>query len=208
MRLTFASILLGAMVVVSAVAQDIDATAPTLASVAERLSQPEVLRGHFSQTRHIPLLSRPLESSGQFILSDMGLYWRQESPFVATLMADGERLVQRVANGPAAGVDSVEHAMVLPFSKIFLSLFRGDEDALAEHFSVAFETSDRGWEIHLTPTSYPLSEAIDGIILRGREHIDQLDVLGRSSDEMIITFHDLETRPEYLTEHEMALYAW
>ena len=78
--------------------------------------------------------------------------------------------------------------MVVSFSKVFLSLFRGDEDALAEHFSIAFESSDLGWVIHLTSTSYPLSEAIEGIVLHGRAHIEQLDVIGRSSDEMTITF--------------------
>jgi len=207
-RLTYATILLGTLLAVTAGAQNSETTDLTLTDVTERLSQPIVLRGQFSQTRRIPLLSRPLESSGQFILSDMGLYWRQESPFVSTLMADGEQLVQRVGDSPAIGQNTVEYAMVLPFSRIFLGLFRGDEDTLAEHFSAKFTNSEHGWEIQLAPIGLPLSGAIERIILRGREHIELLDVLGRSSDEMSITFHSLETRPEYLTDHEIELYAW
>ena len=208
MRLATTTVILGLLLAGGAGAQQGGTADLTLADVAERLARPSVLRGRFSQTRRIPLLSRPLESSGQFILSEIGLYWRQERPFPSTLVANGEQLVQRVGDSSAAGENIAEQIMAVPFSRIFLGLFRGDEDALAEHFSSAFSSSEVGWEIQLTPIGFPLSEAIDRIVVRGQEHIEQLDVLSKSADEMSISFHDLETHPEYLTDDEIGLYAW
>lgn len=208
MRLTCQRIVLGMVLALSAAAQNTEDNWLTLEAVTERLSEPNVLRGRYSQTRLIAVLSRPLESSGQFILSERGLYWQQEKPFISTLIADGVRLAQRVADGPLIIIDSAGQPMVLSFSRIFLSIFRGDQGELEDHFSIQFETSYDAWEIVLTPTSYPLSEAINKIMLRGREHIDQLSVFGRSSDEMTINFFDLRTRPEQLTEHEIELYTW
>ena len=196
------------MLTVSAAAQDTADTPLTLEVVTARLSEPDVLRGRYSQTRLIAVLSRPLESSGRFILSERGLHWQQEEPFISVLIADGERLVQRLADGQVTTIDGAEQPIVLSFSRIFLSIFRGDHGELEDNFSIQFETHDDVWEIGLTPIGFPLSEAINKIMLRGREHIDQLSVFSRSSDEMTITFFDLGTRPEQLTEHEIELYAW
>ena len=202
------SLLVSMVLVASVTAQDAEEAWPTLEAVTAKLAEPDVLRGRYSQTRHIPLLSRPLESSGQFLLSDRGLHWQQEEPFMTVLIADGERLVQRLADGPAVSIDASDQPMIISFSRIFLSLFRGDRGSLGDHFEIEFARADDAWEIGLTPISYPLSEAISKIMLRGREHIDQLSVSARSSDEMIIRFFDLQTRPEQLTEYENELYAW
>ena len=208
MQLTCQRIFLGMMLTVSAAAQDTAETLLTLEAVTARLSEPDVLRGRYSQTRLIAVLSRPLESSGRFILSERGLHWQQEEPFISVLIADGERLVQRLADGQVTTIDGAEQPIVLSFSRIFLSIFRGDHGELEDNFSIQFETHDDVWEIGLTPIGFPLSEAINKIMLRGREHIDQLSVFSHSSDEMTINFFDLGTRPEQLTEHEIELYAW
>ena len=68
--------------------------------------------------------------------------------------------------------------------------------------------NNEAWEISLTPTSYPLSEAIRQITLKGREHVDQISVTSTASDQMTIRFSELRTRPEQLTEHEIELYDW
>ncbi len=214
MRLTRRIFFLGLILAASATAEESEQAPLTLETVTQRLSAPQVLRGWYSQTRQIALLSRPLDSSGRFILSGKGLYWQQEEPFSSVLIADGERLAQRLADGPMTSIDSSDQPMVLSFSRIFLNMFRGEHADLEAHFSIRFEAHDNAWEIGLTPTSYPLSEAIDDIILRGRDHIDQITVIGNSSDgpdstdEMTIRFSELSTSPATLTAHEIELYAW
>lgn len=178
-----------------------------LQDVVARLAAPAVLRGRFTQTRKIQLISRPLESSGRFILSAMGLYWQQEQPLASVLIADGDRMLQQVDDGPLESVDVARNPIVLTFSQSFLSIFEGNETELRSNFDIAFVNEAGSWEIRLTPISYPMVEAIDTIILRGREYIEELIVVSRSSDETTIGFSDLQTVPDQLTEHEIELYA-
>lgn len=184
-----------------------DATDSTFESVVAQLAEYGVVRGNYSQTRKIELLSRPLVSGGSFVLSDLGLYWQQDRPFKSVLIADGERLVQSIDDGPITSIDAAQHPMVLPFSRIFLSIFNGSEQQLREHFTISFDVQDGRWAIGLKPASYPLSEAIDTINLGGREYIESLTVISRSSDVMTITFTDHQTQPDHLTEHEIELYS-
>jgi hypothetical protein len=182
----------------------------TLAEVATRLAAPAVLRGRFEQTREIELLSEPLRSNGHFLLSDMGLYWHQEAPVRSVMIADADRLLQSVGDGPLQSVDAARNPVVLTFSRSFLSIFEGNESGLQENFDVSFQASDDhagSWTISLVPASYPMSEAIDSIILNGREYIEDLTVISRSSEKTIISFSDLQTEPGELTEHEIELYA-
>jgi hypothetical protein len=182
-------------------------SAYTFENVVARLAEAGVVRGDFTQLRKIELLSRPLESSGNFILSELGLYWHQTQPFSSILIADGEQLVQRLEDGPATSIGTAENPMVLPFSRIFLSIFEGSEEELRAHFEIAFAVDADDWEIALRPSTYPLSEAIETIILRGREYIQSINIINRSSDEMMIRFSDVQTLSQQLTEHEIELYA-
>jgi len=207
MRLVRNSVVFAALLAVSAFAGEAVQTDETLQDVVARLATHAVVRGKFRQSREIALLSRPLESSGSFLLSDLGLYWRQELPLASVLIADGERMVQQVDDGPSQSLEVAEHPMVLPFSRVFLSIFNGSEDELRENFDIVFTAGEHNWKIVLTPISYPLSEAVHTIILRGREYIEELTVISRSSDETMIQFFDLQALPDQLTEHEIQLYA-
>lgn len=191
-------------------AQDTQIDDVSFDTVAAKLAAPAVLRGSFRQTRHLQLISKPLRSSGRFLLSDMGLYWEQDEPLKSVMIADGERLLQRIGDGPLQTIDVARNPVVLTFSQSFLSIFKGSEDELRSHFDLEFLSEDGaadGWMIVLTPTSYPMSEAIASINISGREYIEELKVNSRSSEETIITFSNLQTEPDELTEHEIELYA-
>ena len=203
-RFLFAVVML---VVLPAQADESVRTEVTVQSVIARLGEPKVLRGSFRQERNIELLSQPLVSTGIFILSQKGLYWRQEHPLKSTLIADDQRLVQQIEDEAPEVFDADSHPMILPFSRIFLSIFRGTEDELRKHFDIAFEPRENGWQIALTPISYPLSEAIDSISLDGSQYIEVLSVTSRTSDETVIRFSELCDYPDHLTEHELQLYA-
>lgn len=207
MRVTVCGLLLCASLVSSALAEDATRSRNTFQEVMAQLAAPAVLRGNFTQTRKIELIDMPLRSSGSFVLSSMGLYWQQDEPLDTTLIADGERLLQRVGDGPLQSIDIAQNPMVLTFSKTFLSIVAGSETEIRSNFDIDFTSEDEVWKIALTPTSYPMSEAIDSIVLRGREHIEALTVIGRSSDTTMISFTDLQTQPEQLTDDEIELYA-
>jgi len=194
----------------AAMADDPGMADETFSDVAARLAAPDVLRGHFEQIREIEMLSKPLLSSGRFVLSDMGLYWQQDTPVASVMIADAERLLQSVGDGALQSLDVAKNPVVLSFSESFLSIFAGNEAGLRQNFDVAFtpaENESGDWEITLTPASFPMSEAVASIIITGREYIGVLTVISRTSDKTIIRFSELQTKPDQLTEHEIELYA-
>jgi len=203
MRLIFVAMWMS----VPSLSQDIVAEDVTFADVAARLAAPAVLRGNFIQSRKIALLEQPLQSSGSFVLSDKGLYWRQEKPLASVMIADGDRLLQQVDDGPLQTIDVAKNPMVLTFSTSFLSIFNGSEAELRDNFAVEFTPGDGEWSVQLTPTVYPMSEAIETINLRGREYIEELTVTSRASEKTTIRFSDLQTEPDQLTDNEIELYA-
>jgi len=203
MRLIFVAMWMS----VPSLSQDIVAEDVTFADVAARLAAPAVLRGNFIQSRKIALLEQPLQSSGSFVLSDKGLYWRQEKPLASVVIADGDRLLQQVDDGPLQTIDVAKNPMVLTFSTSFLSIFNGSEAELRDNFAVEFTPGDGEWSVQLTPTVYPMSEAIETINLRGREYIEELTVTSRASEKTTIRFSDLQTEPDQLTDNEIELYA-
>jgi hypothetical protein len=190
-------------------AEEPAATDMTLAEVAAQLAAPAVLRGRFEQTREVRMLSKPLHSSGHFLLSELGLYWQQEQPVASVMIADAERLLQSVGDGPLQNIDVAKNPVVLTFSQSFLSIFQGDEVRLRENFEVSFQPGEVAgrWQISLKPVNYPVAEAIESISIDGREYIETLTVTSRSSETTTISFSDLKTEPVELTEHEIQLYA-
>jgi outer membrane lipoprotein-sorting protein len=207
-RLRLSILILGLFLAGTAAARNVDDIELTLEVVAEQLSEPGVLRGIYTQTRQIAVLSRPLESTGRFLLSEKGLQWQQEKPFENVIVADGKRVAERMADGPVRSIDGAEQPIVVEISKIFLDMFRGQHANLEDNFTVRFEQEGDAWEIGLTPRSSPMSAAIRQIKLQGRKHIEQISVSSGAADEMTIRFFDLQTSPEQLTEHEIELYAW
>ena len=210
MRLIAAIATMSVALLATAWADDEQADEILFADVAARLASPAVLRGSFVQTRQLELISKPLRSSGVFMLSEMGLYWRQDEPLQSVMIADSERLLQSIDGGPLQSIDVARNPLLLSFSRSFLSIFAGSEDDLRANFDLHFEPASdeaRYWTIKLRPNSYPMSEAIDSIILHGREYIEELNVISRTSDKTTISCSDLQTEPGQLTEHEIELYA-
>ncbi len=208
-RVALVAVMACVLLAASALAEETAEPEKTLADVAAQLAAPAVLRGKFEQIREVRMLSNPLHSSGQFLLSDLGLYWRQEEPVASVMIADSERLMQSVGNGPLQSIDVAKNPVVLTFSQSFLGIFKGDEAELRSHFEIGFESGDGSdrWQISLVPVSYPMSEAIESIIIDGREYIETLTVTSRMSETTTISFSDLQSEPGELTEHEIQLYA-
>ena len=154
MRVRPSILILGLVLVGSTAAQDadeIDDIGLTLEVVAERLSRHGILRGRYTHTRQIAVLSRPLESSGRFLISGRGLQWQQEKPFENVIVADGKRVAERMADGPVKIIDGSRQPMVVAISKIFLDMFRGQHSNLEDNFAIRFEQESEAWEIGLMP---------------------------------------------------------
>ncbi|PLX64393.1 MAG: hypothetical protein C0632_06795, partial [Vibrio alginolyticus] len=83
-----------------------------LASLQQQLSQHEIVRGDFTQQRHLEMFSQPLTSKGQFTLSKThGLLWQQAEPFAVNLVLTENKLRQTFADQAPKTISAQENPM-------------------------------------------------------------------------------------------------
>lgn len=63
-----------------------------------QLSKHDLVRGQFTQQRHLEMFNQPLSSQGQFVLDKShGLLWQQQNPFPVNLVLTQDKLRQNFA---------------------------------------------------------------------------------------------------------------
>lgn len=179
----------------------------TFDTVAERLSRVGTIRGSYVQTRTIPALTNPLNSSGRFIVSDLGLYWEQREPFRTVIIADDTQLSQAVADEPMVTIATDEQPIIVGIAEVFVGIFRARTETIDRYFDIDFESTEDAWSMTLTPKGFPLSEAIVDIVVDGRNLIERLTVQGSAGDRLTMELFELDLEPPTLSAEERALYA-
>lgn len=141
-----------------------------LASVAARLSDAQVIRGGFEQTRRLSGFANPLLSRGDFVLArERGVLWSTREPFASSLLVTPDRLVMRGADGR---VQQQLQADAQPAMRVVgesvIAVLRGDLRALSTRFEVAGKLVGKaGWSLTLTPTDAGMRRMFTRIELAG-----------------------------------------
>jgi Outer membrane lipoprotein carrier protein LolA-like len=125
----------------------------------------------FEEEKKIPILQRPLRSTGQLIfLPQKGLYRRLITPFRQELLITPTAVQQRDHDGRV-------EAMVfdkLPFAKALveglLTVFSGSWESIHSHFQVYFSSTEPQWQLGLSPKDTIMSQIISCLILEGENH--------------------------------------
>ncbi|MEF1310287.1 outer membrane lipoprotein carrier protein LolA [Vibrio mytili] len=176
-----------------------------LTSLQQQLSQHPVVRGDFTQQRHLDMFNQPLRSSGHFTLSQMhGLLWQQDTPFPVNLVLTENKLRQTFADQEPKTISAKDNPMAFYFSRIFLSVFHGDTTALKTQFSLDFSADKGQWRLVLVPKQPPLNAVFKSIVLSGNEHIDNLTLQELRGDKTDIEFSHQTSIPQELTDAEDA----
>jgi hypothetical protein len=167
-----------------------------LEAVQNELAKSNNLKGNFVQTRYIPLLSSPVVSEGDFILSKRGgLTWNQITPFVSHLIVTNNKLIQRMGTNDPVIITKEQEPIVFSFTKIFLSIFQGDTDKVKEYFYIYFKGDKSNWEIALRPRTSPLNKAIMSINVLGGRFVKKVIIKETKGTKMVIKFsnvHNIE----------------
>ena len=166
---------------------------PELEKVQQMLSVADNLKGDFTQTRHIALLSAPLISSGNFVISKTtGLTWDQLKPFASSLQVTDTKLIQKMGDNPPTTITKEQQPIVFSFTSIFLSIFKGDTAKVKQYFNIYFMGDTVHWEIALKPNSSPLNKAIASIELSGGEYIQTVSINEVKKNKMVIEFANIQ----------------
>lgn len=174
-----------------------------LASLQAQLAKHQIVRGEFTQLRHIEMFEQPLSSAGKFLLDKQnGLLWQQNSPFPVNLVLTQDKLRQTFANQPPQVITEKENPMAFYFSHLFLSVFHGDTQQLNKQFTMTLHIGDGQWQLNLTPRNEPLNSVFSSITLTGRDDIDGLILQEVRGDKTEIQFTNQNHQPERLTHAE------
>ncbi len=146
------------------------------------------LRAHFTQTKVIPHLNRPLVSSGSFLyVKHKGIIWNTTQPFPNILVISGAGILRLSDDGASTRIAASDNAVAHGFSKAFLSLFGGDTSELSQNFEVQEAFQGKGWSLSLTARP-SLARFISKITLYGNDLIERLEIFEPSGDQTTIVF--------------------
>lgn len=178
-------------------------SALTLEQLQQKLMAKQLLRGDFSQSKTLQIFEQPLLSSGIFLLShQQGLVWKQTSPFPVALVLAKDKLSQQFSDQALEVIEAKDNPMVFYFSHLFLSLFKGDMNALKAQFELTLIEVKGHWVLLLKPNSAPLNKVFSKIEIKGNKQIEGLNLVELNGDATTITFTNISTQPEQLTEQE------
>ncbi|MEO8314368.1 MAG: outer membrane lipoprotein carrier protein LolA [Pseudomonadota bacterium] len=173
-------------------------------ALIQRLHKPEVLRASFSQSRQIAGFTRPVESSGSFVVArGRGLLWQTRRPFESTLSVTRGRL--RITNGagqPETMLDARREPMLDVLNDLLQSVVIADVTALKTRFDLQVRlVGDTDWELALHPRDKVLRERFATIELAGGAYVRKVRLVEKSGDVTTMLF-DNHKEDTQLTESE------
>ena len=184
------------------------ASPQTLPELQRQLTAAPTLRAHFVQLKRVTGLAQPLRSSGELLFSRThGLWWHQIEPFELTLTLDERRLVQQLAGQAPEAIRADTNPQLFEFSHLLLSLFSADQQAMEQHFTLAFTPAAESWQLQLTPKQPPLNQVFERLEMQGSQELQQLLIRDRQGDETQLNFSAIQHQPEELTDVEQRRFA-
>jgi outer membrane lipoprotein-sorting protein len=168
----------------------INASAADLAStVRAQLSQPAVLRGAFEQSKQVAGFSKPLLSSGDFVVArERGVLWNTRTPFASQLKLTRKQIVATQNGQVSFQLSASQEPTVRVINSLMFSLLSGDVGALGQQFKISGSSGAQGWKLVLTPLQPGLSKVMSQITLSGDKYVRRIEIVEASGDITRIRF--------------------
>lgn len=174
-----------------------------VARVKAQLLQPEVLRGHFAQSKQIQGFSKPLQSSGDFIVArEEGILWRTLKPFPGVLKLTRDEIVATQGDAVAFRLNASSEPSVRIINGLMFALLNGDVAALDRQFTIVGGTAGDQWTLALTPKQAAFAKLIRSIELRGDRHVHTIAIAEANGDDTRIVFSEQSSDPAQLSAEE------
>ncbi len=174
----------------------------------QKLAQSILIRGEFQQVRTMQMFNQPLSTSGTFLLDhEKGLLWQQTKPFPINLTLTQNKLHQSI-NGEVQVINDSGNPMAFYFTRLFLSLFKGDTDAIEDNFTLQLSGEKDAWTLLLIPTTSPVDSVFKSIKIEGGQYLNRVVLSEVRGDITEMVFTQQSTQPSSLTEKELAAFAF
>jgi outer membrane lipoprotein-sorting protein len=195
-RAALATLLPIGWVICSAGSLASDATdpAPTeLVALMERFAGSGGVRTRFRESRHLAILTDPIETTGMLYFAPPDRLarhatWPGRSSVVveAGRISLGDETGQRVFD---FNTSEVARALV----GNLMIVFRGDLESLKARYSISFDSDGENWTLDLEPRSRALRGIIDSIHFTGRSReLSAMETRESNGDRTIMRFSEIE----------------
>lgn len=163
-------------------------------SIHNRLGDPEVVRGEFEQRKFLEGLSKPLVSTGEFlVVKGRGMIWRTQTPFAQTLRLTRTRIVQEQGGQARFMLSADQGPAFAAVSQTLLPLFEADFRQMERQFHISGEMKGEGWYAVLRPIPTPLAQIFRHIRLEGARHVQQVELVETNGDRTEIRLSRVRT---------------
>ncbi len=157
------------------------------------------IQGKFNQEKHIKVLSRPLLSSGEFILSEQqGLVWDTQQPTKSRIKVNTTGLYEwkvtssDFTQGQWQVKPESQSAGFSRYAKSFQALLNADIKQLQEGFDLYWQRTANNWQLGLKPKqNSQLTKLISWITVAGSDRVDMIQIREQSGDFSQITLLDV-----------------
>lgn len=154
-----------------------------------QLQKPSNLQGQFSQKRFLNGLSKPMTTSGDFVLvKNQGLLWLMKKPFENRLRVKADGISQWSGTEWVAGQTAGQGEQV----KLFLGLLSGEISALSGQFDLALNGTAKAWQLDLNPNSLLMKQIFEKIEIRGDQVVKSIEIREKQGDRILIEFQQIE----------------
>lgn len=155
-----------------------------LDDLSKQLAEPVVIKGPFTQEKHLRALPRPLVSTGQFVLArDQGLLWLLQTPLKQDYRLDAQGIARRDPNGwqrlpnKSAGAEQ---------NRLFFAVLQGDSSGLQRDFDLSLQGDAQHWQLRLTPRSLLLKQVFTHIDIDGGQFVERIQLVETQGDSTVL----------------------
>jgi hypothetical protein len=203
-RTAFTALLLSAA---GCVSMNVHAAAP-VAQIQAVLARPDVMCGHFDQSKQLVGIKKPLASSGRFcVVAGKGVLWRTLLPFPATLRLTRDEIVQMQGDRVAMRLDAKQEPVVKMINSVLFSLLSGDLSQLDQLFEMDGKIQGKQWKVTLNARAPALAKAIGVLALEGSDYVKKVTIDEAGGDHTEILFSDIHSGAQALNAEDGAAFA-
>jgi len=165
-----------------------------LPALMREMAQVQSSKTRFVETRHLAMLTRPLELKGSLTYERPNRLTKHvESPFDEMLTVDGEALslVNRT-KGEQRFLSLKEQPALRALVESIRATLAGDGAQLERHYKVQFSGSQAAWRLQLVPRDTQLRAYVESITLTGSgARVQRIEALEGAGDRSVMTIlHD------------------
>lgn len=155
-----------------------------LTQLGQQLSGAEVIRGAFTQEKHLRALPQPFVSQGTFVLArDQGLLWFLQQPVQQDYRISEKGIARRE---PSGWQPTDQQGPAARQNDLFLAVLQGDTEALQGDFQLELSGTAQAWALRLTPRSKLLGQIFTAILIRGGTMAERIELLEAQGDSTVL----------------------